>query len=470
MEETKENISELAAALRSGSLTAEALLDRSLERIRRLNPQLNSFVALDEASARTAAKASDTLLATGKPRSTLEGIPISIKDSIHAAGLPTTWGSRAFSATVPDKDELPVARLRAAGAVILGKTNVPELTLEGYTRNDLFGVTRNPWDIRLTPGGSSGGAASSVAAGLVPAAIGTDGGGSIRRPACHTGLVGWKPSTGRFPRIDGLPAILNDFETIGTLTRTLDDALLLDAAMAGPDARDRRSLYAQSPQQTRPKWRIIYIPTFGDSPVDPEVDAATAAVAEALARDGHDVTEGKVFFDLEDAGRIWHVISRAGVAWLMGWSKGRLDAAAGDNARAMAADGAKLTAADYVDALERIAAFRRRSAETFATTDLILTPTTAALPWPAETPYPNRIADRSAGPRDHAVFTGWVNIAGHPAINLPVAVSKAGLPIGVQFVAGFGADTSLLAFAHTFSRQFPPPPIRLWNSDQSNGR
>jgi len=193
-------------------------------------------------------------------------------------------------------------------------------------------------------------------------------------------------------------------------------------------------------------------------------------MAEALARDGHDVTEGKVFFDLEDAGRIWHVISRAGVAWLMGWSKGRLDAAAGDNARAMAADGAKLTAADYVDALERIAAFRRRSAETFATTDLILTPTAAALPWPAETPYPNRIADRSAGPRDHAVFTGWVNIAGHPAINLPVAVSKAGLPIGVQFVAGFGADTSLLAFAHTFSRQFPPPPIRLWNSDQRNGR
>jgi aspartyl-tRNA(Asn)/glutamyl-tRNA(Gln) amidotransferase subunit A len=295
---------------------------------------------------------------------------------------------------MPDKDELPVARLRAAGALILGKTNVPELTLEGYTRNDLFGVTRNPWDIRLTPGGSSGGAASGVAAGLVPAAIGTDGGGSIRRPACHTGLVGWKPSTGRFPRIDGLPAILNDFETIGTLTRTLDDALLLDAAMAGPDARDRRSLYAQSPQQTRPKWRIVYIPRFADSPVDPEVDAATAAIAEALGRDGHDVTEGKVFFDLEDAGRIWHVISRASVAWLMGWSKGRLDAAAGDNARAMAADGVKLTAADYVDALERIAAFRRRCAETFATTDLVLTPTAAALPWPPKRPTP--IVSRTA--------------------------------------------------------------------------
>jgi aspartyl-tRNA(Asn)/glutamyl-tRNA(Gln) amidotransferase subunit A len=375
--------------------------------------------------------------------------------------LPTTWGSRAFSTAVPDKDELPVARLRAAGAVIIGKTNVPELTLEGYTRNDLFGVTRNPWDIRLTPGGSSGGAAAGVAAGLVPAAIGTDGGGSTRRPACHTGLVGWKPSTGRFPRIDGLPAILTDFEVIGTLTRTLDDALLLDAAMAGPDARDRRSLYAQSPQQERQRWRIIHIPRFGDSPVDPEVDAATTGVAEALARDGHDVTQGKVFFDLAEAARIWHVVSRAGVAWMMAWSNGRLDAMGGESVRAMASDGAKLTAADYFDALERIVAFRRRCAETFATTDLILTPTAAALPWPAETPYPDRIADRPAGPRDHAVFTGWANIAGFPAISLPVTVSKAGLPIGVQFAAGFGADMSLLAFARAFSQKFPPPPLRF---------
>src|SRR5207245_2181682 len=148
----------------------------------------------------------------------LDGVPVSVKDSIHVAGMPASWGSRGLANFIPDRDELPVARLRTAGAVIIGKTNVPELTLEGYTRNDLFGVTRNPWDPRLTPGGSSGGAAASVAAGLVPVAIGTDGGGSIRRPACHTGLVGWKPSTGHIPRIDGFPAILTDFETIGTLS------------------------------------------------------------------------------------------------------------------------------------------------------------------------------------------------------------------------------------------------------------
>ena len=131
--------------------------------------------------------------------------------------------------------------------IVIGKTNAPEFTLEGYTRNDLFGVTRNPWNPELTPGGSSGGAAASVAAGFVPAAIGTDGGGSIRRPACHTGLVGYKPSIGRWPRADGLPAILTDFETIGSLVRTVEDTLLLDAILRGPDPRDWRSSYAPAP-------------------------------------------------------------------------------------------------------------------------------------------------------------------------------------------------------------------------------
>lgn len=454
-----EDIGALAADLRAGRLTSEALVERCLERVRRLDPRLNSFVALDEAGARAAAKASDVLLARGAPRSALEGVPLSVKDNVHAAGLPSTWGSRALADFVPDRDELPIARLRAAGAIILGKTNVPELTLEGYTRNDLFGVTRNPWDARLTPGGSSGGAAAGVAAGLVPAAIGTDGGGSIRRPACHTGLVGWKPSIGRLPRIDGFPSILTDFETIGTLTRTVDDALALDAAMAGPDARDRRSLFAAAPLWPQRRLRIVFAPQFGEAPVDPEVAAVAAHVAGTLERDGHEVRRESVFFDLEEAARIWHVISRAGVAWLTTWRGGALATLAGASVRAMAEEGRRVTGADYLDALERVAALRRLSADLFARADLVLTPTAAALPWPAETPYPDRIDGKPAGPRDHAIFTGWVNIAGLPAISLPVALSRAGLPIGVQFVAGFGADASLLAFAGDFSRRNPPPPL-----------
>ena len=149
----EEQICETSGGLRRGTLTAEALLDRCLERIRRLDPQLNSFVALDEAGARAAAKASDARLAGGSARSALEGVPLSVKDSIHVAGHAATWGSRALAGVLPPgKDELPVARLRAAGAVVVGKTNVPELTLEGYTKNDLFGVTRNPWDTRADSG------------------------------------------------------------------------------------------------------------------------------------------------------------------------------------------------------------------------------------------------------------------------------------------------------------------------------
>jgi aspartyl-tRNA(Asn)/glutamyl-tRNA(Gln) amidotransferase subunit A len=458
-----QDISAFAALLRKGELTAERLLDQCLARIRRIDPEINSFVWLDEAGARAAAKASDARLAAGAPRSLLEGVPLSIKDNILVAGMPATWGSRSLAGFTPKRDELPVARLRAAGAIIIGKTNVPELTLEGYTKNDLFGVTRNPWNIALTPGGSSGGAAAGVAAGLVPAAIGTDGGGSIRRPACHTGLVGWKPSAGHIPRIDGFPSILTDFETIGTLTHSVDDAVALDAILAGPDTRDRRSLYAAAAPWPAVKARILYIEAFGSSPIDPEVAAATEATARQLADGGHSVLRENVFFDPDDVAHIWRVISRAGVAWLVAREGGRIGELAGASVKAMAADGQTLTGADYIDALERVAALRRLCAEAFGRIDLVLTPTAAALPWPAETPYPDRIAGRPAGPRDHAAFTGWVNIAGLPAISLPVALSASGLPIGVQFTAGFGADAALLEFARGFAAKHPAPagPSRM---------
>jgi aspartyl-tRNA(Asn)/glutamyl-tRNA(Gln) amidotransferase subunit A len=183
MRASPETLVDIAAALEAGRLTSRALVERSLERIRRHGPKFNSFVAVDVAGALAAAAASDDRRSRGEARSPLDGVPVSIKDNLYAAGLPATWGSRALASFTPEDDELPVARLRAAGAVILGKTNVPEFTLEGYTSNDLFGVTRNPWNAELTPGGSSGGAAASVAAGFVPAALGTDGGVSIRRPA-----------------------------------------------------------------------------------------------------------------------------------------------------------------------------------------------------------------------------------------------------------------------------------------------
>ncbi len=452
-----ESLEELVAELQGGRTSSVDLVERSLRRVQALDPRLNSFVALDFPAALAAARESDALRARRETRSLLDGIPISVKDNLHALGFPTTWGSRALKDFRPEMDELPVARLRQAGMIVVGKTNVPEFTLEGYTRNDLFGVTRNPWNPSLTPGGSSGGAAASVAAGLVPAAIGTDGGGSIRRPASHTGLVGYKPSIGRWPRVDGLPAILTDFETIGSLVRTVDDTILLDAVLKGPDRRDWRSAYASSGPWTNATVRILYIPRFGAAPVDPEVAAQVESFARRMASMGHDVREGEAFFDLDVAGRIWQVVSRAGVAWLMRENPS-YEQLAGASARAMAADGRKVTGTDYIGALEAVSALRRRVAQLFDGVDLVLTPTAAALPWAADAPYPDRIDGQPARPRDHAVFTGWVNIAGVPALNLPIGVSQSGLPIGAHLAAAFGADDPLLAFARQISRVVPPPP------------
>jgi aspartyl-tRNA(Asn)/glutamyl-tRNA(Gln) amidotransferase subunit A len=204
--------------------------------------------------------------------------------------------------------------------------------------------------------------------------------------------------------------------------------------------------------------RALYIPRFGAAPVDPEVAAAVDAFAARLERDGHQVQTAPAFFDLVAAARVWHVVSRAGVAWLMRENPS-FEAKTGAVARAMAAEGRAFAAADYFDALDKTTALRRLSAELFTKVDIVLTPTAAALPWPAEAPYPEVIAGRPAGPRDHAVFTGWVNIAGVPGISLPLGLSRSGLPIGAQLVAAFGADDALLAFARAIATDIPPLPV-----------
>jgi aspartyl-tRNA(Asn)/glutamyl-tRNA(Gln) amidotransferase subunit A len=440
---------ELGAAYASGEYTPVDVLEAVLQRIERVNPIINAFVTLDSAGARQSAEASAKRWQTGTASGPLDGAPISVKDNIIVGGLRSTWGSKLYSDFVPKSDELPIGRLRSKGAIILGKTNCPEFTLQGYTDNLLFGVTRNPWDPELTPGGSSGGAVAAVAAGLGPIAIATDGGGSIRRPASHTGLVGLKPSRGRVPRCDGFPAILLDFESVGPVARTVEDIILVMHAISGYDSRDPLALaFKDTPFATSsvPQTRIRFVRKFAGSPVDPEIAKNVEAAAAVFAELGHFVEEGDAPFDLEPLNEAWAVISQTGLAWLLQSSPkwhGKITPALEEMAR----NGEKRTGSEYFAALDAVRRLQKSLSIFFSDLDVILTPAAAALPWSASEPFPTQIAGEPAGSRGHAIFTGFANMAGCPGISVPAAPSAQGLPIGFQMVAAPGQDGMLCALA-----------------------
>ncbi len=443
---------DLASAYRAGETSPVEAVALFRDRIQRLDPELNAFVALNPEAA-AEAEASAERFAAGAPLGPLDGIPIAVKDNLVAAGMPAAWGSRVFADRTWTEDEMPVRRLRQAGAIVLGKTNVPEFAVEGYTGNALFGVTRNPWNLDLTPGGSSGGAVAAVAAGLASIAIGTDGGGSIRRPAGYCGLVGLKPTIGRVARHGGLPQLLLDFEVVGPLTRSVRDARLILETLAGPDRVDpsSRAQVAASPEG-RP-LRILRVDQFGNAPCDPEILRALADVAQALTQLGHEMEEGNLPFDLGPLNALWSIVAEVGLARM----KAEIPEMqlAGAKYLAMAEAGETVSAHVFAAGLADVQHLRRAVSEAFGDWDVILTPTAAAMPWTAEAAFPDRIAGQAVGPRGHAVYTGWVNACGHPAIALPAAPSPDGLPIGVQLVGDLGAERLLLDLAERYETVRP---------------
>lgn len=449
---------ELSHLFARRALSPLEALDASLARIGEANPVLNAIVTLDTEGARAAARASTERWARGAPLSPLDGVPVTVKDNLLAAGLRATWGSRLYADFVPEADELPVERLRAAGVVIFGKTNVPELTLQGYTDNPLFGPTRNPWNPALTPGGSSGGAVASVASGMAPLALATDGGGSIRRPASHAGLFGLKPTVGRVARGGGFPAILHDFEVVGPIARTVEDVDLAMSVLAGPDPRDCASLgwpsWRGSKGDGGRALRVLFVPQFEDAPVDPEIAASVAEAVAAIGSLGHRVTHGDVPFPPARLAQVFATVSQAGVAWLLARLR-KTPAELTPAIRDLAERGAALAAVDYVEALAFADELKRMLAAVFAVHDLIVTPAAAALPWPAEQSHPVSIDGKPVGPRGHAVFTAFANVAGCPGLAAPCAPARAGLPIGMQLVAAWGADEMLVALARAYAALCP---------------
>jgi aspartyl-tRNA(Asn)/glutamyl-tRNA(Gln) amidotransferase subunit A len=440
---------ELVRGYRSGSFSPVAVIDAVLARLDAVNPALNAVVTVDRGGARVAAGQAAARWSAGEPLSALDGVPVTIKDNLYAAGLRATWGSRLYEDFVAEEDEAPTARLRAAGMVILGKTNVPEFTLQGYTDNPVFGTTFNPIAPGRTPGGSTGGGAAAVSAGIGPIALGTDGGGSIRRPAAHCGLFGFKPSIGQVARYGGFPQILADFETVGPVARTLEDVRTAFAVLRGHDPGDPRTLAALSePPRRRTPWRIGFFARIGDSPVDAAISHAAAHFAEHLAAQGCAVQAIDVPFDAARSAAAWGTVATMGLAWhlasMPGWEE-----RATPNTRTLGQVGMARPTGDYLDAVAAAAVCRLEAAQIFGDWDFLLCPATAALAWPAGEPFPTEIDGRAAGPRDHAVFTGWMNVAGVPALSMPIATSSDGGGIGMQLVAAAGRDLELLAAAAT---------------------
>jgi aspartyl-tRNA(Asn)/glutamyl-tRNA(Gln) amidotransferase subunit A len=447
------NARELSAAYANG-LSPRRVIDATLARVRDINPTLNAIITLDEAGAVDAADASARRWKDDRSLGPLDGVPVTIKDNILVAGLRATWGSRLYENFVPDEDELPVRRLREAGAVILGKTNVPEFTVHGFTHNAVFGTTGNPWDPALTPGGSSGGAAAAVASGMGALAVATDGGGSIRRPAAHTGLIGFKPSRDTVRRGKGFPAILHDFEVIGPIARCVDDILSSIEVIAGP-AWQR--LLGES---VAPRPRIAYVPSFGGAAVDPFIRDTVDRTVAGMRSFGIDVELISPFDLTEPLGQIWPVISQTGVAWLLSQHRDWENRVAPAIAE-MAVAGRKYGARDYLNALDTIASIKRSFETLFERYDFLVTPSAAAMPWPAAEPHPTMIDGQPVGPRGHAVFTPVANALGLPAISLPCVIEDGALPVGLQMIAGPNRDWPLLAFAREyegrlFVHRWPP--------------
>lgn len=453
----KTSAADLGRAFRAGRVSPVEVLNDVLQQCERVNPVLNSIVALDETGAKEAATASERRFREGTAIGPLDGVPLTIKDNLLCRGLPASWGSPLFRHFVPAEDELPVARIRAAGAVIVGKTNVPQFTLQGYTSNPLFGLTHNPWATELTPGGSSGGAVAAVASGIGTLAIATDGGGSVRRPTGYTHLVGLKPSIGRIARGAGFPQILYDLEVIGLIARTVEDVSLLYRVLSGPDARDRRSLAAafihnDSKQLRRQRIRLLL--RLNGSPLDAEIADAVALCASRFAELGHYVDESDMHFSVESINEVLDVIFAAGMARIV---RGRESMLELDAPLAQLLDrGVKLSAADFLTALDALSELRARTDTIFGDYDVLMTPTAAAMPWSAAESYPRYIDGSEVGPRSHAIYTGFVNVLGIAAIAIPAPRSPTtGLPIGVQLVTRFGHEETLLAMAGEYEATWP---------------
>jgi aspartyl-tRNA(Asn)/glutamyl-tRNA(Gln) amidotransferase subunit A len=426
----------------------------ALDRIAKLNPVLNAFCLVDEKAALASARASEARWKKGEPVGLVDGVPTSIKDLLLTRGWPTLRGSKTIDAKGPWNDDAPAtARLREHGAVLLGKTTTPEFGWKGVTDSPLTGITRNPWNPEKTPGGSSGGAAVAVATGMGAAAVGTDGGGSIRIPASFTGVFGIKPSFGRVPAWP-----LSPFGTVahvGPMTREVTDAALMLNVLALPDARDWHSL-PYEPRDYRAgidagvqDLRIAYSSNLGYAEVDAEVAALVREAVGVFGELGARVEEKHPGF--ENAGPVFQAHWFAGAAALIRAVKDKKLVDPG--LLEVAEQGSKITLAQFQDAQAKRGALGVHMNLFHREHDLLVTPTLAvpAFDVGQESPIKGRWTDWTP-------FSYPFNLTGQPAASIPCGFTKGGLPVGLHIVGPRFADALVLRAARAFETV---RPIRL---------
>ncbi len=444
----------LSKRLDEGAVASTELLEMYLTRCDRLEPILNAFAFLDRDGAWRAAEQSDARRRTGRALGPLDGVPVSVKDNIYVADMPACWGSRLYRDFVPEKDDICVERLRAAGAIIIGKTNTPEFALMGRTQSRLKGVTRNPWDPRLTPGGSSGGAVAAVAAAMAPLAIGTDAGGSTRMPAAYTGLVGLRPSNGRVPRRYGFLPMALDFQAIGLIGRTMADLDLLLGALSGPDTRDPSSVNLPPLSATGRPLKIGWFTHIGAELVDAEVETAHELARAVLASLGHQLEQCGPPFDIAELRGIWDTLTAVGAARAaLNFEDWRIELT--DQIRELTERAAALPAVDYVHALDRLQTFRAETSARWGVFDALLLPTTSSPAWPVEQDCPSTIGGLPGNGATQAMFCGWVNALGFSGLSVPGLPHPDGRPIGLQIVAPFGRDAITLEIGRQLEAHAP---------------
>jgi len=448
---------ELAALLRDREISARELLEAHLDRIERVNPSVNAVVTLDADGARAAADAADAALAAREPVGPLHGLPVAHKDTHATGGLRTTWGSPLHADTVPLRDELVVARLKAAGAVRIGKTNVPEFAAGSHTFNPLFGATHNPYRLGLSAGGSSGGAAAALAAGLVPLAEGSDMGGSLRNPAGLCNVVGLRPTPGRVPTWPA-PLGWSQLSVQGPMGRTVADVALQLSVLAGPDPRVPISLDAPGAALAAPLptslagLRVAWAPDLGGRvTVDPAITSVLSSSVHVFSDLGAAVEEACP--KLDGADEVFGTLR----AWLFEAAYGEISRRSPEKVKESirwnAELGAKLSGPDLARAEQLHTKLYEQMAAFFERYDVLLAPTTQVLPFPVEIEYPTEIA---GVPQDN--YLEWmrsctlITPTGSPALSVPGGFTPDGLPVGLQIIGPARADRRVLEVGHAFEQ------------------